>query len=689
YGGVDPSNSVIEFNEANNTATVTVSIPNVNLDLSLAENAYSSGEVITIDGFATNRSPDINYQGAEVTTSITNSEGTEVSREAGIVDLAPISVTSTSTNWDTTGAPLGSYTLTQTLVYNQQALASAQKSVTLNNTVPASQILSPTGGETITGTYAIAWQATDPDGDTLTIDIAYSSDGGLNWVYITTNEINDGAYLWDAASLPDGSNYRLKVIAKDGRVTATSQSDSFSLLNTGALKVNSTPTGAKVYLDGNYAYLGAYQGVTGINIPSLNVGRHLVRLTYSGYNEYYQWVDVIAGQETQVMANLTPMASVSYTDSALIVAQSVPIDVGDYSTPFVVDWNMDGKKDILIGNGAGQILYFENTGTDNLPAFGLAPTTILTGARYIAPFVVDWDNDGRKDLIVGNTTGEVVFLKNSGTDLAASFGPEVVIATVANSAIPFVVDYNEDHKKDLLVGTGDGALNLYINYGTDAQPVFNPYPDNIVLTFGGSIAPFVVTDWDDDGEKDLITGGSDGNIYLYLNNNTNEAPHFGAGQAIMGIGGPLYAGVHSTPFVIDFNNDGLRDILAGNASGELYLFMASESLISAAIDVDPDTLNIRSKGQWITVYIELPDGFTPGEIDVSSLRLQGVIPAESQPTTLGDHDADGIPDLMVKFDRQWLQSLINPGADVKITLTGRLKDANRTIKGEDTIKVIE
>lgn len=689
YAVVDPSNSVVEFSEANNAAAITVSIAPVALDLSLGETTYSSGEVVSIVGSATNRSADVTYQGADVVTSVTNASGLEVSREVRTVDLAPVSVTSTSVSWNTTGVPLGIYTVTQTILYNQASLASAQTSLTLNNTVPTAQLLTPVGGETITGTYGISWQAADPDGQTLTIDIAYSGDGGVNWVYITTDEVNDGAYSWPTASLPDGANYRIKIIAKDGMATATAQSGAVTLLNSGALKINSIPAGANVYLDGTYGYLGAYQGVTGVNIASLRAGRHVLRLAYPGYQEHYQLVDVMAGQETQVMVTLIPMTSVAYTDAVLISSQGVSLDVGSYSTPFVVDWTMDGKKDLVVGNDSGQIMYFENTGTDAVPAFDSPPTTILTGDRYLAPFVVDWDNDGRNDLIVGNANGEVIFLKNVGTDGTSSFGPGSVIAKVSDSAIPFVVDYDEDHKKDLLIGAGDGTLQLYLNYGSDAQPVFHAFPDSLVLTVGGSIAPFVVTDWDGDGRKDLLAGSRDGSLSLYLNDGTNAAPHFGAGQPISGSSGPLYAGLHSTPFVIDFNNDGLRDLVVGNAGGEISLFPASEAVLSATIDVDPNTLSRSSKGQWVTVYVELPSGGSLSEIDGMSLRLQGVIPAESQPMTIGDHDGDGTPDLMVKFDRHWLQSVLSLGHNIKVTLTGRLKGVNRSIKGDDHIVVIE
>jgi len=81
---------------------------------------------------------------------------------------------------------------------------------------------------------------------------------------------------------------------------------------------------------------------------------------------------------------------------------------------------------------------------------------------------------------------------------------------------------------------------------------------------------------------------------------------------------------------------------------------------ATTIDFDPDTLNLESKGKWVTVNIELPEGYNVGDIDVSTIELfesDTSIPAELHPTEIGDYDDDGIPDLMVKFDRSSVKDL--------------------------------
>jgi hypothetical protein len=116
------------------------------------------------------------------------------------------------------------------------------------------------------------------------------------------------------------------------------------------------------------------------------------------------------------------------------------------------------------------------------------------------------------------------------------------------------------------------------------------------------------------------------------------------------------------------------------------------AVIPATIDIDPDTLNLKSQGRWITVYIELPPGYDVGEITISTVALEGeelmevVLSAEPWPTGIGDHDDDGIPDLMVKFDRSAVQELVSVG-DVELTVIG--KWGLVPFRGSDTIRVID
>jgi hypothetical protein len=71
--------------------------------------------------------------------------------------------------------------------------------------------------------------------------------------------------------------------------------------------------------------------------------------------------------------------------------------------------------------------------------------------------------------------------------------------------------------------------------------------------------------------------------------------------------------------------------------------------ITATIDIELNTMNRMCGDKWVTVFIELPEGYDVHDIDISSILLEGTVHAETWPYSIGDYDKDGIPDLMVKF----------------------------------------
>ncbi|MFW9835649.1 MAG: hypothetical protein ACFFEK_16720, partial [Candidatus Thorarchaeota archaeon] len=111
--------------------------------------------------------------------------------------------------------------------------------------------------------------------------------------------------------------------------------------------------------------------------------------------------------------------------------------------------------------------------------------------------------------------------------------------------------------------------------------------------------------------------------------------------------------------------------------------------INSVIDFDPDTLNLQSKGSWVTVYIEFPPGENHdiSDIDLSTISLNGIVFADTHWFEIGDHDLNGIQDLMVKFDRSLVQGLLEVGEGVTITINGLLIDGT-PFGGTDIIRVI-
>ena len=107
--------------------------------------------------------------------------------------------------------------------------------------------------------------------------------------------------------------------------------------------------------------------------------------------------------------------------------------------------------------------------------------------------------------------------------------------------------------------------------------------------------------------------------------------------------------------------------------------------VQATINITPDTLNLRSKGKWITAYIELPEGYAASDIDITTVLLNDVIQAEPKPVAIGDSNRNGINDLMVKFDRMLVLEILTSAEKVEITISGEV--AGIVFEGTDIVRV--
>ena len=205
-----------------------------------------------------------------------------------------------------------------------------------------------------------------------------------------------------------------------------------------------------------------------------------------------------------------------------------------------MDWNEDGKKDLIVGDSGGQISIFLNTNTDAAPVLSSAAKVLVGASTFdcglrASPYVVDWTNDGRKDILCGENMGRVLLLANEGTDAAPIFNTWSILRVggssldVGDNASPLVIDWNGDGKKDLICGCYAGTLLYYENTGTDASPAFSGsallQAGGINIDVGYYSRP-AACDWNSDGKTDLLVGDYIGRVRVFLavNNDTAASP---------------------------------------------------------------------------------------------------------------------------------------------------------------------
>jgi hypothetical protein len=298
-----------------------------------------------------------------------------------------------------------------------------------------------------------------------------------------------------------------------------------------------------------------------------------------------------------------------------------------------VDWNNDGKKDLLTGENYGYIRIYLNSNTDSDPQFS-GYTYLKKGAAnfdcgsYSVPWVVDWNNDGKKDVLCGDSNGRVQYLENVGTDANPQFTTSVYlqdgvsVLDPGSTVSPCVIDFNRDGKKDLLVGETYGNVFFYENKGTDAAPAFNGWvkiATGTGLIDVGYYARPTTADWDNDGMPEVLIGESYGYIKVY----DARGPLFGTTNQISEATGG------NVRFTIDAGaaNAGRLYALFGSASGTEPGVPLSPSA-TLAINWDPITQVLISLYST-PVCTDFYGNLNANGQAMAILNTQGALPAGS------------------------------------------------------------
>ncbi len=128
--------------------------------------------------------------------------------------------------------------------------------------------------------------------------------------------------------------------------------------------------------------------------------------------------------------------------------------------------------------------------------------------------------------------------------------------------------------------------------------------------------------------------------------------------------------------MVDFDIDG-----NSRPDGDGYEIGAYEfylPIIEVPVNLDPDKLNLKSKGRWITAYVTLPAEYDFNDVLLPSVMINNTLPADRS-------EVQGSV-LMLKFNRDLLINyLAGENGPVELTVSGEI-DGQAIFRGTDEIR---
>ncbi|MEL6427989.1 MAG: FG-GAP-like repeat-containing protein [Planctomycetota bacterium] len=167
----------------------------------------------------------------------------------------------------------------------------------------------------------------------------------------------------------------------------------------------------------------------------------------------------------------------------------------------------------------------------------------------MGPQFVDFDADGHVDLFTATFEGCAFLVRGSADGWKT---PEHV-RDAAGDPLRIGLYYDLDANGYRHVGQAEGEdVDYERPHGVSA----------------------VAFDWDDDGDHDVLLGSKEGGLYLRLNDGTNGAPRFVTSNVRVSAGGSLLEveGGLTAPKLVDWDGDGLIDLVCGSFDGSVHLY---------------------------------------------------------------------------------------------------------------------
>ncbi len=261
----------------------------------------------------------------------------------------------------------------------------------------------------------------------------------------------------------------------------------------------------------------------------------------------------------------------------------------DYNGDGLIDLVI-GNKAYQTGGAfpSASLTLYQNTGSLQNPAFTLIDRNYLDLARAfsqviqeVRPAFGDLDGDGDEDMVLGDINGQLHLFLNTPQQGIANFTLSEFNFSridVGQNASPQLIDLDQDGILDLLVGESNGTLNFFRNEGNSINPQFSS--EATLEKLGGvDVSPECCTGFsvpflhkNRDGSLDLRVGSESGELFFFPNISLQQEAFIPADPQGRNWG----VGRRSSPWGVDLDNDGILDWLIGNSRGGIGIFNQPE-----------------------------------------------------------------------------------------------------------------
>ena len=273
------------------------------------------------------------------------------------------------------------------------------------------------------------------------------------------------------------------------------------------------------------------------------------------------------------------------------------IDIGRGSIPVLVDLNNDGLQDLLISSNyayqsyldkKSSIHYYQNTGDEEIPEFTFITNDWLQlsskglGLRLVPSFS-DLNGDGRKDLIIGNSNGNLFVSERTGNGVN-DFSDQLYPLQNENSetiqvqgfSTPVFFDLDQNGTEDLIIGQRMGGLVYYRNTSSSSAS-FSLVDDNLGNIQFSSTESFGFPQFYQSNDTiHLLLGTRNGTVSFYENIQDRLNPN-----ASFELTSELFANIntgdHATIAMGGLKANGELDLFVGGELGGIWHYSASKN----------------------------------------------------------------------------------------------------------------